>query len=165
MVKETGAGISSKTAKRLSGIGIKGIDIAGMGGTSFAAVEMYRAGNRDDKVKMCVGTTFFEWGIPAPVSLMSLNVDIPVIASGGIYNGLHVASSMALGACCAGGANLVLVSAMESADAVKERLTVIREELRTAMMLTGSGNVAALASADRVILGETREWMEGYDGR
>ncbi|MDR0198203.1 MAG: type 2 isopentenyl-diphosphate Delta-isomerase [Methanomassiliicoccaceae archaeon] len=165
MIKETGAGISSRTAKRLSGIGIKAIDIAGMGGTSFSAVEMCRAENRNDDLKAYVGYTFLDWGIPAPVSLMSLNSDIPVIASGGIDNGLHVAASIALGACCAGGANLVLREAMESADAVKEKLIIMREELRAAMMLTGSRNIAALASADRVILGETKEWMEGYDGR
>ena len=160
IVKETGAGISSKTAKKLSGIGIKGIDIAGMGGTSFAAVEMYRAANVKDEVKMNVGQTFFDWGIPAPVSLMSLNTDLPVIASGGITNGLYAASSIALGACCAGGANLVLIDAMESADAVKKRLITIREEFRAAMMLTGSKNIQALASADHVILGETKEWMD-----
>ena len=159
IVKETGAGISQRTAKRLNGIGIKAIDIAGMGGTSFAAVEMYRAMQKDDIVKGCVGNTFFEWGIPAPVSLMSLKTNIPVIASGGIWNGLQAASAIALGACCAGGANLVLAAAMESADAVKKRLTVVREEMKAAMMLTGSKNIAALASADRVILGRTKEWM------
>jgi isopentenyl-diphosphate delta-isomerase len=159
MVKETGAGISQRTAKRLNGIGIKGIDIAGMGGTSFAAVEMYRAGTRNDLTKMRVGETFFEWGIPAPVSLMSLDVDIPIIASGGIWNGLHAASSIALGACCAGGANLVLNAAMESSDKVKQVLTIVREEFRAAMLLTGSKNIKALAAADRVVLGKTREWM------
>ena len=48
MVKETGAGISREVSERLKGIGIQGIDIAGMGGTSFSAVELYRAMNVDD---------------------------------------------------------------------------------------------------------------------
>jgi isopentenyl-diphosphate delta-isomerase len=160
IVKETGAGISPKTAKRLSGIGIRGMDIAGMGGTSFSAVEMYRAAAKKDHVLESVGRTFFDWGIPAPVSLISVNADIPVIASGGIRNGLHVANSIALGACCAGAANLVLKEAMVSADAVKKRLIMIREELRGAMMLTGSKNLKELAAADRVILGRTKEWMD-----
>jgi isopentenyl-diphosphate delta-isomerase len=90
---------------------------------------------------------------------MSLNASIPVIASGGIRNGLHVANSIALGACCAGAANIILKDAMVSADAVKKRLTIIREELRAAMMLTGSKNIKALAGADRVVLGRTKEWM------
>ncbi|MCL2785963.1 MAG: type 2 isopentenyl-diphosphate Delta-isomerase [Methanomassiliicoccaceae archaeon] len=165
MIKETGAGISQKVAKRLSGIGIKAIDIAGMGGTSFSAVEMYRAMKKGDEIRARVGGTFFDWGIPAPVSLMTVRNDIPIIASGGILDGLHAATSLALGACCAGAANLLLRDAMESADAVKMRLTVIREEMRAAMMLTGSKDIAALADADRVILGRTKEWMDNYDKR
>ena len=161
IVKETGAGISAKTAKRLSGIGIKGIDIAGMGGTSFSMVEMHRAIRKEDAVRASIGGSFFDWGIPAPVSLMTIGTDLPVIASGGIADGLHVAYSIALGACCAGSANLILQDAMVSADAVKERLTIIREGLKTAMMLTGSKDVAALKNADRVIVGRTKEWMDG----
>jgi isopentenyl-diphosphate delta-isomerase len=160
MVKETGAGISPKTAKRLSGIGIKAIDIAGMGGTSFSAVEMYRALDKEDDIRTRVGGTFFDWGIPAPVSLMSVCKDVPIIASGGILDGLHVATSIALGACCAGAANLILKDAMESSDAVKKKLIMIREELRAAMMLTGSKNLTELASADRIISGPTKNWME-----
>jgi isopentenyl-diphosphate delta-isomerase len=160
MVKETGAGISSKTAKKLSGIGIKAIDIAGMGGTSFATVEMHRAIKQKDAVRLHIGAMFSEWGIPAPVSLMSVCKDVPVIASGGILDGLHVASSIALGACCAGAANIILKDAIESADAVKNRLLIIREELRAAMMLTGSKNIQALANADHVVLGLTKEWMD-----
>ena len=160
MVKETGAGISSKTAKRLSGIGIKAIDIAGKGGTSFAAVEMYRASAKNDDVRAAVGRTFSDWGIPSTVSLMSVNTDIPVIASGGIKNGMHAAVSIALGACCAGSANLILKDAMVSSEAVKKRLTIVREEMRAAMMLTGSKNIKALGAADKVILGRTKEWMD-----
>ncbi|MCL2712622.1 MAG: type 2 isopentenyl-diphosphate Delta-isomerase [Methanomassiliicoccaceae archaeon] len=160
IVKETGAGISSATAKKLNGIGIKGIDIAGMGGTSFAAVEMHRAIAKKDDVRASIGRTFFDWGIPAPVSLMALNTDLPVIASGGIKNGSHVASSLALGACCAGSADMILKDAMTSADAVKKRLITVREELRAAMMLTGSGNVASLMNAGYVVLGRTKEWMD-----
>jgi isopentenyl-diphosphate delta-isomerase len=153
------------TAKRLSGIGIRGIDIAGMGGTSFAAVEMHRASAKKDDIRTAIGRTFSDWGIPAPVSLMSLNADIPIIASGGIKNGMHTAVSIALGACCAGSANLILKDAMVSADAVKKRLIIVREELRAAMMLTGCKKVSDLTSADRIIIGRTKEWMDGIDGR
>jgi len=38
IVKETGAGISKEVSQKLKGTGILGIDIAGMGGTSFSAV-------------------------------------------------------------------------------------------------------------------------------
>ena len=160
IVKETGAGMSPRTIERLSGIGIEAIDIGGAGGTSFSAIEMYRAEAAQNGLKQELGYTYFDWGIPAPVSLMSAETDIPLIASGGILTGLDIARSISLGAVAAGGAYVILHEAVESADAVKKVLTLMMEEFRTAMMLTGSKNVEELANADYVVLGETRQWIE-----
>lgn len=57
-------------------------------------------------------------------------------------------------------ANAVLREATESADAVKKKLTVLKEELRAAMLLTGSKDLKALAGTRHVILGETRQWID-----
>ena len=161
IVKETGAGISADVAQRLKGIGIQGIDIAGMGGTSFSAVELYRAMKANDEIRSGMGETFFDWGIPSPVSLIESRCGLPLISSGGILDGIHVAASIAMGACCAGVAHSVLKESTESAEAVKQKLILIREELRAAMMLTGSANIKQLSKAKYVILGETRDWLEG----
>ncbi len=161
IVKETGAGISKETVDRLLGTGISAIDISGMGGTSFSAVEMYRAETAKDDVRTSVGATFFDWGIPAPVSLMCADKRIPIIASGGVRSGLDVARAIALGAVCAGAANLVLEEALESAEAVKKKLTIIKEELKAAMLLTGSSNIKELSGKKYVVLGETAQWMGG----
>ncbi|MCL2147775.1 MAG: type 2 isopentenyl-diphosphate Delta-isomerase [Methanomassiliicoccaceae archaeon] len=161
IVKETGAGISKGVAQRLKGTGILGMDIAGMGGTSFSAVEMYRAMAGGDTIRTNMGGSFFDWGIPAPASLLAARNGLPIIASGGVLDGIHVASSIAMGACCAGAAHAVLREATESAEAVKEKLTLIREELRAAMLLTGSADMKQLSGARYVVLGETRQWVEG----
>ena len=161
IVKETGAGISRETASRLKGTGILGLDIAGMGGTSFSAVELYRAMARDDMIRTNMGETFFDWGIPSPVSLLEARNGLPLIASGGILDGIHAASSIAMGACCAGAAHAVLREATESSDAVIEKLTLIREELRAAMLLTGSADIKQLSGARYIVLGETKQWLEG----
>ncbi|MFA6710814.1 MAG: type 2 isopentenyl-diphosphate Delta-isomerase [Candidatus Methanomethylophilaceae archaeon] len=161
IVKETGAGISRRTSKRLGGTGIRAIDVAGMGGTSFSAVEMYRAEASKNEIKTEMGYTYFDWGIPAPVSLLCADANIPMIASGGINTGLDVARSISMGAVCAGGANVILKEAMESADAVKGVLTLIKEELRAAMLLTGSANINELSKSDHIVIGETRQWMDG----
>ncbi|MBQ7621211.1 MAG: alpha-hydroxy-acid oxidizing protein, partial [Candidatus Methanomethylophilaceae archaeon] len=134
---------------------------AGMGGTSFSAVEFYRALETEDNLMANLGDTFFDWGIPAPVSLSQCkDSGLPVIASGGILDGIHVAASISMGATAAGIANVILKEATESADAVKEKLTIIREEIRTAMLLTGSQNLKQLSKARHVVLGETKEWMD-----
>ncbi|MCL2032455.1 MAG: type 2 isopentenyl-diphosphate Delta-isomerase [Methanomassiliicoccaceae archaeon] len=161
IVKETGAGISKEVALRLKGTGILGMDIAGMGGTSFSAVELYRAMAGNDMIRTNMGGSFFDWGIPAPASLIAARNGLPIIASGGILDGIHVASSVAMGACCAGAAHAVLREATESSDAVIEKLTLIREELRAAMLLTGSANIKQLSGARYIVLGETKQWLEG----
>ena len=161
MVKETGGGISRQVIDRLKGIGIQGVDVSGMGGTSFSAVELYRAQDTQDSIRSRLGETFFDWGIPSPVSLRQCaGCGLPLIASGGILNGAHVASSVAMGADAAGVANAILREASESADAVKEKLMIIREELRTAMLLTGSKDLKQLSKTRYVTLGKTKEWMD-----
>ncbi|MCQ2085398.1 MAG: type 2 isopentenyl-diphosphate Delta-isomerase [archaeon] len=162
IVKETGAGIDSFTAQRLGGIGVQGIDVAGMGGTSFSAVEMYRAEEAGDDAQAELGNTFFDWGIPAPVALQEAKSSkLPLIASGGILDGTHVASAIAMGAQAAGVAKAILAEATESAEAVKQKLLLIKEELKVAMMLTGSPDIKSLSKARHVVLGETRDWFEG----
>ena len=161
IVKETGAGISPDTVRRLDGIGIEAIDIGGMGGTSFSAIEMYRAMNENDRIKSRLGRTFFDWGIPSTVSLLTIDTTLPIIASGGIMNGLDVARSIAMGASCAGASFAVLKAATESYEAVKEVLLTIKEELRTAMMLTGCSNIEGLSKIGFITTGRTKEWMEG----
>ncbi len=95
IVKETGCGISAEDAKALEAVGVKAIDVGGVGGTSFAAVEFYRAvgGKKTDEL-------FWDWGIPTTVSLIETTqtVKIPVVASGGVRNGIDVAKSIALNA-------------------------------------------------------------------
>ena len=114
-----------------------------------------------DDIRTGMGETFFDWGIPTPVSLHECRgCGLPLIASGGILDGIHVAASIAMGATCAGVANAVLREATESAQAVIDKLTIIREELRAAMLLTGSADLEALAGARHVVLGQTRQWID-----
>ncbi len=163
VVKETGAGIGREVARRLLRTGIMGIDIGGAGGTSFAAVEAYRGQKIGHAASERLGNTFWDWGIPAPVSVMEireLHRSFPIIATGGVRNGLDVARAVALGATAAGLAQVFLAPAMESAEAVVEEVGMIKAELRAAMFLTGSADLSALARARYVVSGECARWME-----
>src|ERR1043166_9021862 len=60
LVKEVGSGISPDVAIRLRDAGVKAIDIAGRGGTSWYAVEAKRATSKGKPAE----TTFLDWGIP-----------------------------------------------------------------------------------------------------
>jgi isopentenyl-diphosphate delta-isomerase len=152
IVKESGAGISRRVAELLVKTRIKGIDVGGAGGTSFAAVEYYRAQMRNDEVNMRLGRTFWDWGIPTPLSVIQVKEAtkgvIPVIATGGVRNGLDVARAIAIGADAAGVAHALLKPATQSRQSVQLELDMILKELQTAMFLVGADNVDKLSKAE-----------------
>ncbi|MGD1060189.1 MAG: type 2 isopentenyl-diphosphate Delta-isomerase [Methanomassiliicoccales archaeon] len=160
LAKETGAGVSRDVAMRLRGIGVRGIDISGLGGTSFSAVEMFRAQRKGQERYASIGKTYRSWGIPAPVSTIWANVGIPIIASGGIQSGLDVAKGIALGASSGGVARAVLGDALVSSKAVKARLEMLALEFRVAMFLTGAKDVDELRGKRFILTGEVRDWIE-----
>ena len=167
VLKETGAGFSHETAVALEKIGVKGVDIAGAGGTSWAAVEYYRAKEKASPAHERLGETFWDWGIPTAASVVevSRSTQLTVTASGGIRNGLHGAKALALGADTFGLALPFLKSTVGGVGEVRQRLETILLELRTAMFLTGSKNVAEMQKAPAVIRGQTRDWLlaRGFD--
>ncbi|MFQ5838265.1 MAG: type 2 isopentenyl-diphosphate Delta-isomerase [Thermoplasmata archaeon] len=163
LAKETGAGISREVALQLKEAGVRGIDIGGLGGTSFSAVEFYRARKEGLERKKRLGEAFWEWGIPSPISLMLSQVGLPIIATGGVRNGVDVARAMALGASGAGMASQMLRAASRSAEAVVEELEAVIAELKAVMFLTGCQNLDQLRQTRVVTTGPTREWASSLD--
>ena len=161
MAKETGTGISAEDAKILENAGVSFIDIEGAGGTSWAAVETYRA---DDRY---LGELFWDWGIPTAVSTAEVvnSVGIPVISSGGIRSGLDAAKAIALGADAVGMALPALKGAYEGQKALVEMIERFNESLRIAMFLVGASNIEELKNSNLIIKGETKNWLEarGFD--
>jgi len=160
LIKETGAGLSPELIKTLAKMKIKGVDVGGAGGTSFSAVEYYRAQEIGDRRSARLGRTFWNWGIPTPVSAAIAAMSLQTIATGGIRTGLDVARAIIVGANCAGIANRLLMPALESYAAAEEELGEIIEELRVAMFLTGSKNLKALSEQDPLVTGPTKDWLE-----
>ena len=168
IVKETGAGIAAEEARKLEAAGVKGIDVSGAGGTSFAAVEFFRAKGGRNLHRRRLGEVFWDWGIPTAISLVEVaqTVNIPVIASGGIRSGLDAAKALALGASLASLAQPVLQAAVEGGvKRIRRTLSLLIEELKNAMFLTGAGNLEQLRRAPLVITGKTAEWLRlrGFD--
>ncbi|MGB9134340.1 MAG: type 2 isopentenyl-diphosphate Delta-isomerase [Candidatus Bathyarchaeia archaeon] len=162
VIKETGAGISAEVAKKLEQAGVKGIDVSGVGGTSWAAVEYYRATTAKDAFRQRLGEIFWDWGIPTTVSLVevSQSTKLTVIASGGVRTGTHIAKALALGASLASVSAPILRPATCSSDEVKKALSFCIEELRNTMFLVGAQSVDELKRAPVVIFGKTAEWLD-----
>jgi isopentenyl-diphosphate delta-isomerase len=161
IAKETGAGISHEQARKLRAAGVAAIDVGGAGGSSMAAMEAVRAGERGDTPTQTIGEIFRDWGIPTPISLVEARVaDLPLIATGGVRTGLDAARALALGATLVGIGFPMLRAASQGDDAVTAYITGFLRELHVAMQLTGAGDLAALRSVPVVLGGATRAWLE-----
>jgi isopentenyl-diphosphate delta-isomerase len=85
---------------------------------------------------------------------------VTLIATGGIASGLDAARAIALGAHLVGVARPVL-KALRSGGAAQANalLESFERELRAAMLLTGSRDLAALRQAPRVLSNELLGWL------
>ena len=165
IAKETGAGISHTVAMELLEAGVKGIDVGGAGGTSFAAVEAVRSQQRglDDLARL--GWVFKDWGIPTPVSVIECSaVGLPIIATGGVRHGLDVARALVLGASAAGVARAVLPAAVEGRNETKAAVELIIRELKAAMFLVGAGNVPDLSVQEFILSDSILAWLARFEG-
>jgi isopentenyl-diphosphate delta-isomerase len=149
IAKEVGWGFAEETVRRLVNAGISAIDVAGSGGTSWSQVEMYRAPTPHHAR---IAKTFIDWGIPTAKAVQFARAgapQLPVLASGGLRDGIDIAKCIALGANMGGIAGDFLRAAVsdDGANAVAELANTITHELRIAMFCAGAQNLAALGQA------------------
>ena len=144
VVKEVGWGISQQVARRLADAGVAAIDIAGAGGSSWSEVERHRARTEHERH---VASAFAAWGLPTAESLLMAKEGapgVPIIASGGIRDGIDIAKAIALGAAACGVAGPFLPAASRSAAAATQLAAVLIDQLRVAMFATGANDIAML---------------------
>jgi isopentenyl-diphosphate Delta-isomerase len=147
VIKEVGNGISGSTARRLVDAGVAVIDVAGAGGTSWAAVEGARA---PDPAQKAIAMAFQEWGISTADAIVDVRrtcPTTPIIASGGIRDGVDAAKAIRLGADIVGQAAGVLAAAIAGPDAIIAHVNVLVAQLRIACFCTGSADLKALRTA------------------
>ncbi|MGB8001815.1 MAG: type 2 isopentenyl-diphosphate Delta-isomerase [Anaerobacillus sp.] len=144
-IKEVGMGIDAKSAQRLLAAGASFIDVAGAGGTSWIRVESYRS---HQSMRQQAAEAFQDWGNPTADCILDVrkqHPDVPMIASGGLKNGVDAAKSIALGADVAGFGRALLESAVDdSEEALSDQLKRIEFELRTAMFGIGASSINRL---------------------
>lgn len=144
VAKEVGWGISASVARQLVEAGVAAIDVAGAGGTSWSQVEMHRA-RTERRRRLCA--EFADWGISTADALIGVRQALPqtpLIASGGLRNGMDVAKVLALGADLGGLAGPFLQAANVSAQAVADLAGEIADVLRITMFSLGIADIETL---------------------
>ena len=149
IVKEVGAGLSAQVIELLLDAGVRHIDVAGAGGTSWAGVETLR--RREGRG---AALPFWDWGIPTATAVRDAATlkgnphTFTLIASGGLVTGLDAAKCIGLGADLAASARPMLQAlAKGGARGLHTLLDEWTFQLRGAMFLTGSQNIRDLQHA------------------
>ena len=148
IAKEVGWGFSPDDIRLLLDAGIRFIDVAGAGGTSWSEVEYHRA---PTAFHARVARSFANWGISTADAIqyvVDTAPDATVIASGGIRDGIDVAKCITLGAGLVGLAGPFLRAADESTEAVDALVEELIAQLRVVMLCTASEDIAMLKRAE-----------------
>ncbi|MGW1279631.1 type 2 isopentenyl-diphosphate Delta-isomerase [Streptomyces tsukubensis] len=151
IVKEVGFGLSRETVSALRDLGVYAADVAGRGGTNFAAIEN---GRRDHAAYSYLNG----WGQSTPACLLeSQEAGIPVLGSGGVRDPLDLVRALALGAVAVGASGGFLRTVLDGGvPALVHRITAWLEHLRALMTVLGARTPAGLAGCDVLIRGELR---------
>ena len=134
LVKEVGFGLAGEDVSALAEAGVAAVDIAGAGGTNWALIEGHR-----DAAAGAVAAAFADWGIPTVEALKAAREaapELPVVASGGLRDGVDVAKCLALGSVACGLARPFLVAAQ--ADRTGDALATVLTQLRIATWAAGA---------------------------
>ena len=141
VAKEVGFGMDAADVVLLRDAGVAAVDVAGAGGTNWALVEGQR-----DRAAESVAAAFAEWGVPTAVAVteaVQAAPELPIIASGGIRDGVDAAKALALGACAVGLARSFLLAARSGT--ATETAAVFVRQLRVAAWAAGVGSASELS--------------------
>jgi len=161
VVKETGCGMSPALLGRLKDMGVRYVDVAGAGGTSWTGVESLRGSS----AQRLLGSELWNWGIPTAASVVYAHRSgFHTIASGGIRGALDAVRAFALGADTVSLA-LPFLRAFTSAGerGVMELAQTLTEGIRALLLLSGARRPAELQDQPRVLGPGLRAWTEGID--
>jgi isopentenyl-diphosphate delta-isomerase len=156
MVKETGCGISRPVAIELKKAGVRILDTAGAGGTSWPRVESLRRGVSESE-----RSWLDEWGIPTAASILQVRgLGFTLVGSGGVRTGLDTAKCLALG-CDMAGMALPVLRAWRAGgyDGTVAFLQQVIADLKSVMLLVGAKDIRSLKKLRPIITGELKEWQ------
>lgn len=157
IVKEVGCGIAKEQARMLADVGIGAIDVGGVGGTNFMAIEAARS-------QLTLSPENLSWGIPTAISAIETMSVLPkqldMMVSGGVRTALDAVKSLALGGVAVGMATPIIrmLHEQEMEDAV-HWFHGFLHEIKCYMLLVGAPDISSMAKVPVVITGYSKDWL------
>lgn len=158
IVKETGCGIAMEQAQELLECGVQIVDVSGVGGSNFIAIETAR---RKDSYE-----DFSLWGIKTAISTLEtrqmLGKKADIIVSGGIRSAVDIVKALACGGNAVGIALLFLQILQKSQDenVLVAKIDNLLETVKKLILLTGCSSIVELQQKPLIITGFVKEWLE-----
>jgi isopentenyl-diphosphate delta-isomerase len=161
IAKEVGCGISATAAKKLVDAGVKVIDVAGAGGTSWQKVEEIRYTRqfgKESRFSTPALEELLNWGIPTAQCLHEISElkkanqqyrTIEIIASGGVECGTDIAKSLALGADLGASAGHLLKALHQGT--LELTIETWLNDIRAVMFLVGASTIEELRSKRLIV--------------
>lgn len=155
IVKEVGFGMTRETIKSILAAGIKTIDVAGAGGTSFTQIENARRRKREFKYLENFGQSTIESLLEANEVAEKFNL----IASGGIRNAFDIFKALCFGAKTVGISATLLNHLMSyGPEATIDLIEQWKMELTTLYTMVGARNTTELSRVPLILSGKPLEW-------
>lgn len=157
VIKETGCGLSHRTARRLRDQGVCALDVGGAGGTSWVGVEALRL----NPEAAALGQELWDWGIPTAASVAAnADLGLEIIATGGLRSGSDVAAALSLGARAAGfAAPLLRAHTQGGIEGAANFLSRVVASLRAQVFLAGCASTTGLARCPKLVSPLLETWI------
>lgn len=156
IAKEVGFGLSRRTLRTLTDLGVQFADVSGRGGTDFLAIENTRR-NPEELIDYSIISGFGQ----SPLACL---LDAPpggptLLASGGVRNPFDVVKALAAGAGAVGVAGTFLKAVRnDGAEGMIRLVRAWEEQLRSLLALLGAATPPALTRTDLLIRGSLAEY-------
>lgn len=158
IIKEVGQGLSKYVICDLYDIGIRAVDIAGLGGGSFIEIENLRNIDIDY-------SELYDWGLPTALGLIeavNLNKeDLTIISSGGIKTATEILKSLIIGADMTAISSEVLNYLVRGDyNMARDYIKSLEIKLKTLMVLSGATNIKELRDKEYKVSGRLKDLLD-----
>ncbi|ELP93811.1 isopentenyl-diphosphate delta-isomerase, putative [Entamoeba invadens IP1] len=172
--KQVGHGMTKHDGMICRGLGMKCVDVGGLGGTSFAAVEALRVNRKLSQLNevhsngkdlkkdfQSVGHLLWDYGIPTAMSLSDCCTieGLDVIAGGGIRNGMEIVKCLSYGSIACSIARPFVSLALNGSTDCITYIEELKKEISSVMFLTNSKTLKDTRNIDKIISGDLSLWQ------